>query len=1673
MNFNDVEKLEKHFRDRYYSNFITTKNESAHILYTDLLGTFGDNSLTSIDIQSRLVEEIEKNSHRRSFVVFGDSGSGKTTLALHLCDKLWRKWETSDEESRKSLYIPIYIPLRQIELSRGCLNLLSNFCKIYFKGIEDQHLFASNLILFLDGYDELKEKINLWQCNNWGSPFHCRNIKTITFCKTIVLKVSEREHLFTLSESEKGEREKSHFIFIQPFKIQQIENYVEKTVKFLKSMRVGDDEFRTDPWVMTKLVTNHTVWENDTTEYRKWLIEIFPHLKKLASNPYLLTIILQILPNIVEKCKSRISENHNICPLEREIRARISTEVGVYDEFVSQWFKYQTERSRWSQTEPDFFKIPSHHQCAFMRAYAQNLSFNLMKENGGLLTDGTVSEADSNLWHLWKPIHNDELLKLIATDSKYSELFPTDEYDTHVTPDTQSKNESADEIRDKKKRIQNLQALRSACLLTSLNNGTFKFFHSSLVEYFASREIFENIRGRFNFYLQSDSKDNDEFGINTTDLTEASFLPILKHLAQRAQTDDTFKTLLFEIIDKSKEIFILRRMSANAVTILNIAGVSLSGKDFRNVQFPNANLTGANLANSDFQFANLEGANLQQSWMVGCKFQGANFRGVNFGQVSSMTLNSGDAVAIEPYLSNNGENCLIVIYRNGKIENYNYNSGVVSEIKCLAVVVNFDNVPYIVGNRLLIHSIDDHFKKIPVKTSVVRFKVWNLDESEQMEDILVHCSGPILQHDDYINAEFLKIAYGTADHEMAGDLKPKAFNVHPPASFILLARYTNCGNTDGESYYYHEIGLVKKFDLRLAILWTYIVEKGHVRLFKEPQILEICSAVPEFEDKIIFRLYADISVTCWHVHLSEARSAVAIKCSKFVKFYSIVTTNELIFDEILQTDPFTATTTITVENIKFSPNGQYLIYRSDFVYLWNINSKSAPVEILQVDTSARYEKCFLVIFDKSSEMVAFLYIDTIFICTLPSGTFIKKIFSKNLQIVSFFPTFAFIEHTNGYPNHLFGKSDRKRKVFSYVSVGSFSLETIIISDTIEPSSNQQIQGLVLKIRVSEDNRRVVTFHRDNKEDHFISVYDTPISSDQALRFQKAYRYIYVYDMVFTPNYLLVTLNDKVLVFDMNGKYSSVNTNCNNNNWKIPFLSSEYQKILFCENLTVEYQLQLCTISETVTATGLPSVDLKKIHKKKCFRQSFVSDVRFDSRDGNVLLLQTHLDLNRDGFPRILPNNYSWWMWIPSQNYAREILLQPAASIVEFQHVFRNMVPKVSNQIDAFFFTTTKKTMCVSDTSGYYFVNISDTKSLKRERYCLTYKDSENVTKSKFFPNVDWFVYGTSRCHLCIYSVKNSTKLAEFLLPHPVYDFNLQFNYGSDNGLASIPQSVQATIWSVGGFFSSLTFGTTSMFRDWKIDWTVKSHSVLKLENVEIAKSYKVNVNNGWLKSLNVNLSVGEPWPINYNYISLSELYIPITKIDTKYPILTNSDCSGSRATINENLWVVSAIAKNANSNCTNSNKVFVEHVGLLIEGIMNGRHFVWEAHLTRNKKKKSVRINLFPLSNTKRLDELVNDHIARQWVRRKSEVQNLIKGIQNDQITDLKYDFFRKNCTSWCVEKLKLARIFDADCKTGFMKFCKVDKPSDLFLLRDEIVKTRLSLKLSKKLRSCYLTLPS
>ncbi len=665
-----ITSLKTVFYENYYKHFLLSNLPKVNDLYIPLSGSEHDacdtthvnNRIHVEDIQAKIISSISTTAEK-SYVVFGDGGTGKTTLALSIVHEFWKQFDIE-----KPVLVPIYINLPQLQRSRECnqrnndvlgiflsLHFCSNLKNVSPTTTDIWHDLTKNyeLLLVLDEYDGYVAKRNLWEHNGFTE----HNIKTITFSRPEVL--SDLEFDKTFSYKFEGTQCKAKYFFLLPFASIQISSYLLKVVDFLRNLDPSTCESPDnsiqfhEPWLLTKEITKlNQIWERDSSEYRHWFQLILPELGEVSQTPFLLCLLVQVLPTIVEEYRLKPNQSS----FDMQLIQLVSTEVGIYDQFTRRWFDYSTKKivqihSRLKEIEnclPQLLEI-----------YSNNLAHRLFNRKQGFVGDGKIPRKLTEEWDLWKPNENcRQETNLLEELENFSHLFP------------QSENNNTAE------KLGHLIALRSGCLLRYFHfqpqgeNYMFQFLHSSLLEYFVSRTIFKGLRGELNFHLKHIGVKSTDFAFSFESIRTAKYVGILHKLVERARTDFDFKTLLISVVYSSKEISSLGVMSSNAFTILTQAYRVWCDEDFSYVNITDADMSHCIFVNCKFKGADMSRALLTGTFFYQSHLQAANLynshisRGLNFHLQENVQRMDRKIVKQFQVIESEGNDKVQIVYRN-------------------------------------------------------------------------------------------------------------------------------------------------------------------------------------------------------------------------------------------------------------------------------------------------------------------------------------------------------------------------------------------------------------------------------------------------------------------------------------------------------------------------------------------------------------------------------------------------------------------------------------------------------------------------------------------------------------------------------------------------------------------------------------------------------------------------------------------------------------------------------------------------------------------------------------------------------------------------------------------------------------------------------------------------
>ena len=108
---------------------------------------------------------------------------------------------------------------------------------------------------------------------------------------------------------------------------------------------------------------------------------------------------------------------------------------------------------------------------------------------------------------------------------------------------------------------------------------------------------------------------------------------IMRFLADRIKQNNQFEELLFHLIEQSKTNEHFATAAANAISILALANVSFSMKDFRGIKISGADVSGAVFHGTDFTGADLSHVWFYRAWLKEAILKKANLTGTQFDDI--------------------------------------------------------------------------------------------------------------------------------------------------------------------------------------------------------------------------------------------------------------------------------------------------------------------------------------------------------------------------------------------------------------------------------------------------------------------------------------------------------------------------------------------------------------------------------------------------------------------------------------------------------------------------------------------------------------------------------------------------------------------------------------------------------------------------------------------------------------------------------------------------------------------------------------------------------------------------------------------------------------------------------------------------------------------------------
>ncbi len=548
--------------------------------------------------------DLEKDVHTflksesRVMLLLGGSGLGKTLFGYYLEQQLWKTYQS--ELSLSSQSIPLFISLARLK-HPNTEAVEETLKAIGFEEKNFPSLKKLPFLFILDGADEINVRSNLYSSNKLDT---WPNAKVMFTCRLeyLMQPVCEYRHWFQPS-SHHIKRTISETVverFIAPFSLIQIEDYLKKYIEQNK-------ENVSENW-------------RDWKQYWHYFNEI-PGLLKLIESPYLLYIASSVLPDLVKQ------QNLDAKSQDKQEITRLS----LYDAFVKHYFHRHIEKPKQHESSHLFKDTQSNIEETLLE-YNQQIALKLHEID--LVSIAFQPEKIKTSSHA-------RLLTIPSTVNPWVEFFgPGSE----------------------------IQSKLLASPIKKTGDNHYAFLHPSLRDYFIARELFDQLvvimqslqpvsiasmdskQIKSGIAVETFSEEkvtqqilqaNPHFAkltFNVKDKLLHYDRQVLDFMVERLAREPKQKAVLWAIVEHSKQDATVAKAAANAITILNAAGVSFASRDLRKINIPGADLSSGILDNTQLQGANMTQVNLQGAWLREANLSEAQLKDINFGELPLLLL---------------------------------------------------------------------------------------------------------------------------------------------------------------------------------------------------------------------------------------------------------------------------------------------------------------------------------------------------------------------------------------------------------------------------------------------------------------------------------------------------------------------------------------------------------------------------------------------------------------------------------------------------------------------------------------------------------------------------------------------------------------------------------------------------------------------------------------------------------------------------------------------------------------------------------------------------------------------------------------------------------------------------------------------------------------------------
>ena len=554
----------------------------------------------------------------------GLAGAGKSTFNRHLLrtlwqDSAWQSYRPGDPAPRAP--IPVFIPLQSTQVNpRNLWDYYSHLPEISFTSAEIRLLQSDyHTVWIADGYDEIpgQSTSNLYDVNHLSDTHG--QVKLVIGCRSQRVQVLNEADSFiphTVNGAPDWLRYRTSHV--SPFTKQQTQDYIEKYV----TQHHNDPERPKD-------------WDADRYQAE---FKAIPELQTLIDTPFMLWMTLSILPELAKAQsstltktpsktedstdKKTIRETKEI-PKTGEVKASPRTgkipitRTTLYDRFMDIWF---TRQARKAYQQRSYLKDPA----AILGESRKQALKREAAEMGG-----------DDVQVVWLKAAYREFCLTFA-----EQLLQTGQislrYEPILTPE--SKSSSNGEIFSLLlgNALPDSARLRQGGPVYESSEHTWGFMHASLFDYFITTSIVEQLL----LTLEPSQRWSKVLPLWARSYNQAVTLFMqqrltpdqVRFLVDRTLDNPTLQAVFFQLIERSKTDNVIAVAAGNAVTVLNVSGVDLIGRNWQGVHIPGANLRYGMLAHINLAGADLTGADLTRTWLYGVNLKGATLEGVEWGE---------------------------------------------------------------------------------------------------------------------------------------------------------------------------------------------------------------------------------------------------------------------------------------------------------------------------------------------------------------------------------------------------------------------------------------------------------------------------------------------------------------------------------------------------------------------------------------------------------------------------------------------------------------------------------------------------------------------------------------------------------------------------------------------------------------------------------------------------------------------------------------------------------------------------------------------------------------------------------------------------------------------------------------------------------------------------------